>query len=512
MSGTDTDVESAARADARLRRDIRATLMPGFVGTELPGWLQERLQNGLGAVCLFGQNITSPGQLRALTAAIVAANPHAVIAIDEEGGDVTRLYFSSGSPYPGNAILGRINDLEYTEEVGRQVGWELRTAGCTLTFAPDTDVNSNPDNPVIGVRSFGADPARVGLHAAAWVRGLQSTGVAACPKHFPGHGDTALDSHLAMPVVDVPPATLRERELVPFRAAIAAGAKSVMTSHILLPQLDPANPATLSAAVLGGLLRTELGFDGVIVSDALDMTGASGTLGIPGAAAAALAAGCDLLCIGTENTAEQLDQIEAAVLAAVAAGTLPPGRLADAADRVHRLAAEALADSRARPVPESAQADSEPRFDTARISASFAFNDRAPQWLAAARGGFSVVRLDTGSNIAVGGAPWGPFAEADAHPDSNVAVAWRARHLVSRAAGDTAELVLPAGTPVLVIGKDNHRHPFARAVVDALRADRRDVLVVDMGWPSEDLAYADIATYGASRLAGRSLLELLPLS
>jgi len=510
--GTGTDVVTAATAEIRLRRDIRSTLMPGFVGTELPAWLEQRLRNGLGAVCLFGQNIASLGQLRELTAAIVAANPHAVIAIDEEGGDVTRLYFSTGSPYPGNAILGRIDDVDYTEEVGRQVGWELRKAGCTITFAPDTDVNSNPDNPVIGVRSFGTDPARVGLHSAAWVRGLQSTGVAACPKHFPGHGDTALDSHLAMPVVDVPPATLRERELVPFRAAIAAGAKTVMTSHILLPQIDPGNPATLSSAVLGGLLRTELGFDGVIVSDALDMAGASGTLGIPGAATAALAAGCDLLCIGTENTADQLDEIEAAVLAAVDAGTLPPTRLADAADRVHRLAVGTLTATLATPIPPTAQVTTEPSFDTGRIRASFAVNARASVWLAAAQGGYSVVRLDTGSNIAVGGAPWGPFAEVDAHPDSDLATVWRAQHLVSRAAGDTAELVLPDSAPVLVIGKDNHRHPFVRALVDTLRADRQDVLVVDMGWPSDDLAYADIATYGASRLAGRALLELLTSS
>jgi beta-N-acetylhexosaminidase len=507
--GTGTDVDTAATAQTRLRRSIRSTLMPGFVGTELPAWLEERLRNGLGAVCLFGQNVVSPGQLRELTAAIVAANPHAVIAIDEEGGDVTRLHFSTGSPYPGNAILGRIDDLDYTEEVGRQVGWELRKAGCTITFAPDADVNSNPDNPVIGVRSFGTDPVRVGMHSAAWVRGLQSTGVAACPKHFPGHGDTALDSHLAMPVVDVPLATLQDRELVPFRAAIAAGAKTVMTSHILLPQIDPEHPATLSSAVLDGLLRTELGFDGVIVSDALDMAGASGTLGIPGAAAAALAAGCDLLCIGTENTAEQLDEIEAAVLAAVDAGTLPPARLAEAADRVHRLAVGTLTATLATPIPPTAQATTEPSFDTARIRASFAVNARAAQWLAAAPGSFSVVRLDTGSNIAVGGAPWGPFAEVDAHPGSDLAAAWRARHLVSRGSGDVAELVLPAEAPVLVIGKDNHRHPFVRDLVDTLRTERLDVLVVDMGWPSDDLAYADIATYGASRLAGRALLELL---
>jgi beta-N-acetylhexosaminidase len=503
---------SGSTGDDPLRRSIRATLMPGFAGTELPLWLERRLREGLGGVCLFGPNIVSASQLQALTAAIRDANPLAVIAIDEEGGDVTRLHFATGSPYPGNAILGRIDDLGYTEEVGRQVGWELRGAGCTVTFAPDADVNSNPNNPVIGVRSFGTDPVRVGEHAAAWVRGVQSTGIIACPKHFPGHGDTALDSHLATPVVDVSPATLRKRELVPFRAAIAAGAKSMMTSHILLPQIDPDNPATLSRAMLGGLLRTELGFDGVIVSDALDMAGASGTLGIPSAAAAALTAGCDLLCIGTDNTDEQLGDIEDAVLAAAASGTLPPARLVDAATRVRRLAAASLDDSGRVPIPGSARAGAPPTVDSSLISASFAVNDRARRWLAEAPSAFTVVRLDTVSNIAVGGAPWGPFAEIAADPGSDLAATWRAVSVLPHGVTDNADTTaagLDRQRAVLLIGKDNHRHPFVRDLIDTLRAARRDVLVVDMGWPSDDLAYADIATYGASRLAGRALLDLM---
>jgi len=508
MSLTQQTTNAGTGADT-LRRHISTTLMPGFVGTMLPDWLERRLRNGLGAVCIFGQNIASPEQLRRLTTAILTANPLAVIAIDEEGGDVTRLYQGLGSPYPGNAILGRLDDVSYTEEVGRLVGWELRKAGCTLTFAPDVDINSNSDNPVIGVRSFGTDPVTVGAHSAAWVRGLQSTGIGASPKHFPGHGDTALDSHLAMPIVDLSLETLRERELVPFRAAIAAGAKTIMTSHILLPQVDPANPATLSEIILGGLLRTELGFEGVIVSDAIDMTGASGILGIPAAAAAALAAGCDLLCIGTENTDEQLDEIEAAIVAAVEAGTLSRSRLADAAGRVVRLAQETRDDFDRIPITEYALAMAEPSFDTQRIAASFSVNDRARKWIASAPETFSVVRIDTEMNIAVGQAPWGPFAELAASPDSELADAWRARPVVSRTAEDTHEIMLAALAPVLVIGKDNHRHPFARELIDALRAESREVVVVDMGWPSDDLAYADVATFGASRLAGRALLELL---
>jgi len=506
-----------APTESALRRSIAATLLPGFLGTTLPDWLEARLRAGLGGVCLFGQNIASPEQLRALTDAIYAANPDAVVAIDEEGGDVTRLYYGSGSPYPGNAILGRLDDPDYTEHIARRVGEELRRLGVNLDFAPDIDINSNSDNPVIGVRSFGTSPALVAEHGAAWTRGLQSAGVAAAAKHFPGHGDTSGDSHLVLPVVDASPEQLRERELVPFRAVVAAGARAVMTSHLLLPQLDAALPATLSPAILG-MLRGELGFHGVVVSDALDMHGASGERGIPEAAVLALAAGCDLLCIGTENTDDQLQSIEDAIAAAVAAGRLPVSRLTDAAARIRTLTA-----STSTPAVESAKtahdtpgeravfADSTVGAgDVERVERAFDVSGAAREWLAQNGGGrYSVVRIDTEANIAVGTAPWGPFAEVEADPDGPAAAAFAANPAVVLTEQDHPDLVLAAQSPVLVIGRDNHRHAFARAAIDRLRAEREHVLVVDMGWPGDDRAYADIATFGASRLVGQALLALL---
>lgn len=502
-----------ALTEPDLRRSIAATLLPGFVGTTLPEWLAARLRAGLGGVCLFGQNIASAEQLRALTDAIYAANPDAVVAIDEEGGDVTRLYYGSGSPYPGNAILGRLGDPGYTERVARRVGEELRRAGVNLDFAPDIDINSNPDNPVIGVRSFGSSPSVVAEHGAAWTRGLQSAGVAAAPKHFPGHGDTGTDSHLALPVVDLSPDRLRERELAPFRAVIAAGARAVMTSHILLPQLDAALPATLSPAVIEGMLRGELGFDGVVVSDALDMHGASGDRGIPEAAVLALAAGCDLLCIGTENTDAQLQQIEDAIAEAVAASRLSPSRIADAAARVLTLsrsiapAVESAQSAHDTPAERAVSADS---TEVAAVGAAFDVSAYARGWLAENGGGrYSVVRIDTVANIAVGTAPWGPFSAVEADPADPAAAAFAANPAVVFTEDDHPDLVLAAQSPVLVVGKDNHRHAFARAAIDRLRAERERVLVVDMGWPSDDRAYADLATFGASRLVGQALLELL---
>ncbi|MEJ3404322.1 beta-N-acetylhexosaminidase [Rathayibacter sp. YIM 133350] len=499
MSDATTSAPATSPADLdELRPLVAATLLPGFVGTTLPEWLADRLRAGLGGVCIFGVNVVSRQQLRQLTDAIRAANPRAVIAIDEEGGDVTRLYYDQGSPYPGPAVLGRIDDEALTEHVGRTVAGELAAVGCTLNFAPDADVNSNPDNPVIGTRSFGSSPHDVARHVAAWVRGHEGAGIAVSAKHFPGHGDTAQDSHLALPVIDASLQTLRERELVPFRAAIAAGARSIMTSHILIPAVDPEFPATHSRRILEGLLREELGFDGVIVSDALDMKGASGIHGIPEAAVRALAAGCDLLCIGTENTDAQLASIEDAVLAAVAEGRLSPDRVRAAAGRVHGLGA---ATNAALPLSSDAYS-AEPVFDPDRIAAAFDLSARAREWLAAGTVPDLVVRVETVANIAVGVAPWGPFAALD---EDEAATVWTRPVPV----GDGARLELPAAGAVLVVGKDLHRHAFARAAIDALRSSERPVLVVDMGWPSDDRRYADIATFGASRGLGRALLALL---
>jgi beta-N-acetylhexosaminidase len=483
------------------------TLLPGFLGTELPDWLAARLRSGLGGVCLFGQNIVSTEQVRALTDAIYEANPLAIIAIDEEGGDVTRLHYADGSPYPGSAVLGRIDDLTTTGEVARAVGWELRRAGVNLDFAPDVDINSNPDNPVIGVRSFGALAEPVARHSAAWVRGLQSTGVAATVKHFPGHGDTAQDSHLALPIVDRSLEMLQERELVPFVAAIRAGARAVMTSHILLPQVDAAHPATMSSGILTGLLRGELGFDGVIVTDALDMAGASADRGIDGAAVLALDAGSDLLCLGTENTDEQLTEIERTLAAAVDSGMLSADRVADAARRVLALADELAAERTAIGVPPVTGDVLETALEPAVI-ASFDSRPGASEWLRD-HPDHTVVRIETSSNIAVGIAPWGPFAETAADPDRSANRAFTERRQLVLGADQPLPTDLPAGKPLLVIGRSIHRYRFAREAIDALRGAGRPILIVDMGWPSDDRAVADVATFGASRLVGRALIDWL---
>jgi beta-N-acetylhexosaminidase len=472
---------------------VLTTLLPGFAGTTLPDWLEHRLRAGLGAVCLFASNIDSLPQLRALTDAIYAANPRALIAIDEEGGDVTRLFHQVGSPFPGNAVLGRIDDLSATRASAEAIGWELRRSGVNVDFAPTADINSNPDNPVIGVRSFGVNPQRVAEHTAAWIAGLQSTGVAATAKHFPGHGDTSQDSHVSLPVVDRSLDELRQRELIPFAAAVGAGTRLVMTSHILLPQLDDEHPATMSHDILAGLLRAELGFSGVIVTDALDMAGASAGRGIPDAAVGALRAGCDLLCIGTDNTDEQLAEIATAVTTAVADGSLDAERVNEAASRVLTLADDLVAAAPA--VPERARG-AWPGGGLAVIDA-FDIQPTARTWRTRPAARFTIVRLDTHVSPAIGNrAPWGPFAAALEQPQVVVSA-------------ERPPPTLAPDEPVVIIGRDIHRHAFARTAVDRLRERHRHVLVVDMGWPSDDRRYADVATFGASALIGQALWTYL---
>lgn len=516
-SGSGSGSESAVHDDTVAHRDalrlaVRATLMPGFSGFKAPEWILDELRGGLLSVCIYGENVRDRTQLIALGAQLRATAPAALVAIDEEGGEVTRLHYREGAPYPGAAILGRIDDLSYTEEIGRRVASDILAAGFDLALAPDADVNANPRNPVIGTRSFGADPALVARHTAAWVRGLQSVGAIACPKHFPGHGDTAQDSHLMLPTVDADRELLARRDLPPFAAAIEAGARAIMTSHILLPQIDPVGPATFSRPILQGILRDQLGFAGAIVSDALDMQGASGEIGIPEAAVRALAAGCDLLCLGTGNSAADLREIEDHVLTAIAAGRLAPARVHEAAARVRELraASGASAFSKQEPpvVPGTEEID--------RVAASFAGLESARDWLQEhpeAR----VVRVDTEANMAVGFAPWGPFAAA-AH--SLFARSSEARTFAERAVTIvTPESLVPwLGDPTadpdpgtIVIGRDLHRHEFARAGIDGIRSSGASVLTVELGWPGagDPADYADLASYGSSALAGAGLLRVL---
>jgi len=276
---------------------------------------------GLAGTILFARNLRSPEQAARLIADLQTEAARAgalplVIAIDEEGGTVSRLA-TIGTTIPSAMALGAVDDLGTTQGAYRVVGDELAALGVTLDFAPVADVNSNRKNPVIGVRSFGDDARRVGDHVAAAIRGLHDSGVAAAAKHFPGHGAASVDSHKALPTIDRDATALGEVEYVPFRAAIAAGVDAIMTAHVSLPLVDASGtPATLSRPLLTGVLRGDLGFEGVICTDCLQMKAITGGSGAGDAAVAAVAAGADLVTFSSsiEGAREAVAALRAAVL------------------------------------------------------------------------------------------------------------------------------------------------------------------------------------------------------
>ena len=286
------------------------------VPTGLARWLEQR---GLGGVFLFGAALGPPEATRALCRELQRrATAPLLIAVDQEGGRVQ----DWGPPHcprlPSarevGAAYGQSGDPAPVLDLGRRIGRALATAGINVDFAPVLDVDTNPANPIIGDRAFGSDAELVRIVGCLFARGLGDAGVIACGKHFPGHGDTAEDSHSTGPVVSASADRLHAVELAPFRAAIAAGLEMIMTAHVRYPTLDPERPATLSPPILGELLRRRLGFQGIVVTDDLKMRGIRDEYDLEEAALAALGAGCDLLLSATEHDRHEalLDGLERA--------------------------------------------------------------------------------------------------------------------------------------------------------------------------------------------------------
>jgi beta-N-acetylhexosaminidase len=491
-------------ADPVLGRLADAVLIPPFPGGREPDWIRVALTDGLAGVTLYGMNIEDHRQLAALTARLRTATPEPVIAIDEEGGDVTRISHQAGSDYPGNAALGAIDDVELTRSVYAALGADLAALGVNLNLAPAVDVNTAAGNPVIGTRSFGADPDLVARHAAAAVTGMQSAGVAACAKHFPGHGSTTQDSHLVLATVDAPLSLLHARDLPPFEAAIAAGVRAIMPGHLLVPELTGDLPASLSRRAQTDLLRGELGFTGVIVSDGLEMQAVSERYGIPEAAVRAVMAGTDLLCLGREQDQLTLLAVKAALMAAVRSGRLPGERLEDAAARVAELRAWT-----------AAAASDAAGAGTARTAGS-------PIGLAAARRALSVsgpmpapdrplvVQLVPPSNLAAGPVPWGLRSYVPASSYREISTGTSADGLAGVVAGILAEA---RGRTLIVVVRDAHRHPAAVGAAELILAARPDAVLVEMGLPVwRPAAGSYVATYGAARSNSRAAAEIAGLA
>ncbi|MGW7682731.1 beta-N-acetylhexosaminidase [Kribbella sp. NPDC054772] len=320
----------------QLDRDAAGSLVVGFTGTTAPDDLRRAVAGGLGAVILFTRNVADADQVEALTATLRAERPDLIVAIDHEGGEFSHLAPANPWPLASPRLLGDLDDVELTRAAARDAAATLGALGIDLMLAPSVDVNSNPGNPIISTRSFGRTADVVSRHGVAFIKGVHDAGIAACPKHFPGHGDVAVDSHTDLPRVDRSIEEVRDVELAPFRATIAAGADVVMSAHIVFSAYDD-QPATLSHRVLTGLLREELGFGGVITTDALEMQAITRHRSIEDAAVASIGAGADLAMIAVGTADPQA--LTARVVDAVRTGTLPAERVADAAARVRALAA-----------------------------------------------------------------------------------------------------------------------------------------------------------------------------
>jgi beta-N-acetylhexosaminidase len=441
------------------------SLMVGLPAGPLPAHIEAALRDGLAGIILFGRNIDDAHQLRELTTAIRALNPRALIGIDEEGGGVGHMIAAGVAAHVGNLALGELNDTDLTRRVGYDTASALAGFGINLDFAPCADVNTEAENPVIGVRSFGTDPYRVARHVAAFTDGMQARGVAACVKHFPGHGDTVADSHLALP--DGVP------EITPFRDS---GAAMMMSAHVLYPGLDDV-PATLSRRILAGIARNELGFDGVIVTDALEMRAISDRFTLADAAFNAITAGADLALIGVPPDAAELNAILTALSRAE--------RVTEAAARV-----SALADRFGAPAmlpPADGQADKE-------AAARLVRRQRPP-------------RLGAGCYVLELRAPDRGYRYRYAGL-ANL-VTWRDRRAKGRVFDtpaielDTVLAALPAGRPLLVGVEDPMRLPWIGQALQRIRALHPDAIMISTGLPVD----GTLCAYGNSPVMLNALLD-----
>ena len=330
-------------------------LVAGIEGTTAGADARQAVQDyQVGGVILFRRNVSDAVQLAALNDSLNALNGDGVpllLCVDEEGGLVSRMP-DEVTDLPGMYTYGQTGDEGLARQVGQALGAACSAFGFSLDFAPVLDVWSNPDNTVIGKRAFSSDPQTVARMGTAVMAGLEESGVIPVVKHFPGHGDTATDSHYGLPVVTRTAEELEQLELIPFRAAVEQGAPAVMVAHILMTALDDRLPASLSPAVVDGLLRQQLGFDGVVCTDDLTMAAVSDSWGMGEAAVLAVEAGCDLLlvCHGSDN----LTQARDALLAAVESGRISQARLDESVERILTLKARFGLENQSVPAPDVA--------------------------------------------------------------------------------------------------------------------------------------------------------------
>ncbi|MEU8567384.1 glycoside hydrolase family 3 N-terminal domain-containing protein [Streptomyces pathocidini] len=487
----------AKRLPEALSQAVNRCLVVGFDGTAPTDELKRLIDEGLGGVILHTRNVASSDQLRTLTGQLKSLREDLLISIDQEGGGIGHLVLAGGAETPGNWALGVVDDPALTADVAGVLADNLADHGITVGYGPVADAHRESANPIVRTRAFGADPEHVSRHVTAWVEAWLARGVAPCAKHFPGHGSTTVDSHHAAAVDPRGLDELRAIDLVPFRAAIDAGVPLVMTSHVTYPKLDPL-PATVSRRILTGLLREELGYQGVVVTDALEMKAIADEFGEEAGAHLALAAGADQLCIVLPEP-ELWFGCAAAVRTAIADGSLDEARVGEAAERVRKLAA---------------------RF--AKSTAVTGASDGAPYdiGLRAARRA-----LGTAPSAVVPVAVAAPYV-VDLFRAPHPALEWDRFDLVNLLrsvlpsadgvsvtgeAVDRAEILRRAeGRPLVIATEDADLHPWQHSTRAALRSARPDALLIATGMPDAETAAAGgLCTYGRGRANLRAAAEAL---
>lgn len=471
-------------------------LVAGFDGaTTVPDALKELIDRGLGGVILFTRNIRDAAQVRRLTDELRALRPDLLVAIDNEGGGIGHLSAAGAPEVPGSYALGVVDDPNLTARCADALAAHLATLGITVSYAPVADLQHRPDNPIVRTRSFGADPEAVARHLRAWITATEARGVASCAKHFPGHGGTATDSHHGT-AVDPRPYEALQADLEPFREAVAAGVPMLMSAHVVFPALDPGRPATLSRRILGDLLRHDLGFDGVLVGDALEMKAIADEYGEAAGARIALAAGADQVIIAVGDLNVTLDCRDA-VLDAVRTGVLAPERVGEAARRVRRLAERYATPPTTTTVPAPAAGGAGLGLRAARRAV------RSRGVPPAARGAHVV----------------------DLFPPPHPGLNWGGEDLLNevRAVDPTATGTAVTGecadpdalvegivrrcgaAPLVVATCDAGLHPWQVRLRDALLDRRPDAVLVDTGLPDGGVLHS----YGRGRVNLRALAEVL---
>lgn len=459
-------------------RLILSTFSPGFGGAVVPEWIKPWLENGLGSVTLFASNTPNFETASNLISEIRSYNPDVLIAIDEEGGDVTRLFVREGSRYPTPALLGQCDDEDLTFRSYSSMGAILKSLGVDITYAPVADVVAYENNPIVGVRSFGMSSDVVNRHVLRAVQGLQSSGVSACVKHFPGHGAVLEDSHHDLPRIKLSKNDYERVHIEPFKNAIASGVSAVMIGHLIAECLDPNLPASLSSKILRDYLRSELGFKGLIVTDALDMGAIGGPTKIHESALNALTAGADLLCFsGMGDQSQFVVNSFEWIQSAFNRGEISEDSFIESSQRIGEIRVKNLESTKV-----------EQNIDYKELISGFEVLGDVELSSSA----INLVEIGTKPTIAAGDVSWGIHREL-------------------RSVGITCEIHASdaenlASKKLVVAFRDAYRDGPLLATLNRLNQRFPDAIFIDMGWPTREFEPKNlIRAYGSSAIVSQAV-------